>query len=308
MNHTIEPARRDELEAAFRLLFDDLTPEERERRVRGSLALVQDGELDPAGVFVARDQSGPTGALVCQPTAGAGSLLWPPRVVECATREAIEDGLMRRACSWLQDAGARMTHALLTEEERPRGTALLRNGFQRITSLWYLAHDLGGLPDSTARMNYQTYDACDPVAFRETLLRTYEHTLDCPEVNDVRSVEDILEGHKSQGNFDARRWWLAHQENVPVGVLLLADVPALGGWDVSYLGVVPEARRRGLGRDLTVKAMHEARQAGAPRLTLAVDERNKPAWELYRGLGFSPFDQRQVFLAIWPAALGERPA
>ncbi len=32
---------------------------------------------------------------------------------------------------------------------------------------------------------------------------------------------------------------------------------------------------------------------------LSVDARNRPAWELYHGLGFELFDRREVFLAVW---------
>ena len=70
-------------------------------------------------------------------------------------------------------------------------------------------------------------------------------------------------------------------------------------WENAYLGIVPEARRHGYGRQLARKAIVEARAAGAAQLTLSVDARNRPAWELYRGLGFESFDQREVYLAIW---------
>jgi ribosomal protein S18 acetylase RimI-like enzyme len=47
------------------------------------------------------------------------------------------------------------------------------------------------------------------------------------------------------------------------------------------------------------KALREARAARVARLTLAVDARNRPAWNLYQKLGFEPYDQREVYLAIW---------
>src|SRR5262249_11345602 len=143
-------------------------------------------------------------------------------------------------------------------------------------------------------LHYLPYSACSPACFQETLLRTYEGTLDCPEINHVRTAEEILAGHRAHGLHDPLRWWLVYHGAEPIGVLLLADVPELGGWDLSYLGIVPEARRRGAGRELTCKALWEARQAGTPQLSLAVDDRNGPAWGLYRGLGFEPFDSREV--------------
>jgi ribosomal protein S18 acetylase RimI-like enzyme len=81
-------------------------------------------------------------------------------------------------------------------------------------------------------------------------------------------------------------------------VLLLTAGADGDEWEVAYVGVVPEARGRGVGRELMHKAVFEARAAGAGRLTLSVDARNGPARALYREVGFEPFDRREVFLAV----------
>jgi ribosomal protein S18 acetylase RimI-like enzyme len=75
-------------------------------------------------------------------------------------------------------------------------------------------------------------------------------------------------------------------------------VPDLKSWDLLYLGVVPEARGLGLGRELVRKALWEARTADAPQLTLSVDARNQIALNLYRSMGFEEYDRREVFLKI----------
>ena len=62
-------------------------------------------------------------------------------------------------------------------------------------------------------------------------------------------------------------------------------------WDVSYVGVVPAARRRGVGAELVVKALWEAKAAGILQVSLAVDARNEPARRLYRRLGFETGEQ-----------------
>ena len=92
---------------------------------------------------------------------------------------------------------------------------------------------------------------------------------------------------------------LALADGRPVGVLMLMRSPETLDWEISYVGVVPEARRRGIGRELVLKALSEARTAGAPYLTLSVDARNHRARELYRVLGFEAYDRREVFLAVW---------
>jgi ribosomal-protein-alanine N-acetyltransferase len=68
---------------------------------------------------------------------------------------------------------------------------------------------------------------------------------------------------------------------------------------VIYVGVVPTARRQGLGRQMMRHALAQAQQAGVGRVTLSVDNRNAPAWALYRSLGFEEFDRREVFLRVW---------
>jgi ribosomal protein S18 acetylase RimI-like enzyme len=86
-----------------------------------------------------------------------------------------------------------------------------------------------------------------------------------------------------------------------VGVLLINPTLEGDGWEVAYVGVVPEARRRGFGRELMGKALFEAKAAGQPHVTLSVDARNRPARALYHHLGFEPLEVREVFLAIWGA-------
>src|SRR5205807_8744167 len=91
-----EPARTEELAAAFRLVFGHLDPDERDKRVGNALLLVQRGELKPEGVFVLRGERGVHGALVCLPQVGATALVWPPRCVEDESARENEDRLSRR--------------------------------------------------------------------------------------------------------------------------------------------------------------------------------------------------------------------
>jgi ribosomal protein S18 acetylase RimI-like enzyme len=76
-------------------------------------------------------------------------------------------------------------------------------------------------------------------------------------------------------------------------------MPESGDWEIIYMGVVPEHRRRGFGREMLVKACNEARLGQANRLTISVDARNRPAQDLYRDFGFEPIEQRGVYLLVW---------
>jgi mycothiol synthase len=300
-----QPACTEDWGAAFRLIFQYLPSEERENRCANALRLLQRGELNSQGLFLVRGPAGLCGALLCLPVPGRSALLWPPGVIHPQDRRdagptEIEDALLQHACAWLRQRGVRLVQTLLAPEETFLADPLLRNGFSTVTRLWYMRHNLN-LPverlNTPSRLNYQTF--ADDALFRQTLLRTYEGTLDCPEVNGIRDIDEVLQGHRAQGAFDPQRWWLVRDSERPMGVLMMTEIPESGDWEVAYMGVVPEARRRGFGREMLLYALCEARAAAVPAVTLSVDSRNQPAWNLYRSLGFEPYDQRVVYLAIF---------
>jgi ribosomal protein S18 acetylase RimI-like enzyme len=297
----VGPALSHECTAALRLVFGHLPDAALLDRVSTGLDLLDRGELDPAGLLVARGPGGELlGALLCQPLPGAGSQLWPPRASAVARDpNQILDALLTRAVAWLRDRGARLAQAFLGEGEEALAGPLPRHGFTAVTDLWSLRLDLAGPtpelippPDFTA----ETYAVGDRDAFHQVLLDSYRDSLDCPEIADVRSLPEILTAMQADG-FDPTRWWLARLDGRPAGVLALAADEAV--WEVSYLGVASAERRRGCGRGLLALAVGEARAEGAGRLTIQVDERNGPARALYRAAGFRPYERRKVYLAVW---------
>ena len=96
---------------------------------------------------------------------------------------------------------------------------------------------------------------------------------------------------------DLARSRVALDGDEPVGVVNLG-VRGDRGW-IGGLGVVPHARRRGVGRAL----MDAVLEAGPPLVTLEVLEQNEPALRLYESLGF----RRLRLLEIW-SLTAEAPA
>lgn len=109
------------------------------------------------------------------------------------------------------------------------------------------------------------------------------------------------EAGKEEDGFAAwLRWWRADPGVDPAQCALLELEGSAVGFanvtdrmrdsrDAAYvrqIGVVPEARRRGLGRRLLLSTMHEARRRGRSAMVLTVDAANLPAFALYRGLGW----------------------
>jgi mycothiol synthase len=300
------PARPEELPRAFALVFAHLAPSERDYRVARALELVKQGELDPAGILVLPEATGLAGVLICHPVPGAGALIWPPTVAAGEARHDKQDVLVRHACAWLGEKGARLAQCLLGDDETAQAVPLLRNGFAHVTGLTYMRHDLRARESEAVlplpQLSFIPYNPAQPHEFHATLTQTYEGTLDCPEVNGVRTVEEVIQGHQAQGHFDPSRWWLVRLSGQPAGVLLLMELFA-DEWEVAYVGIVPASRRRGVGRHILRHGLAQARAGGAATVTLSVDDRNLPARALYEQLGFAAYDHRQVFLSVWGRAL-----
>jgi ribosomal protein S18 acetylase RimI-like enzyme len=97
----------------------------------------------------------------------------------------------------------------------------------------------------------------------------------------------------AMSDFDLGRSRIAVADATPVGVCVLG-VRGHEGW-VGGLGVVPSARRQGLGRRLMDTVIDEARTAGLRRVSLEVLELNTPAIALYEQLGF----ESTRMLEVW---------
>jgi ribosomal protein S18 acetylase RimI-like enzyme len=296
----ITPAHADELTAALRLAFRHHDPESRVARVAVGLDLIDRGELDPAGVLVARIGDRLLGAMVAAPVPGAAAAVWPPQT-EPDVPPAVADALARHAADWLRGRGVKLAQVLLTPEDAALAGPMLRAGFLHTTTLLYLRHFLdvpAAVLGAAERLTYTPFPDTDPAAFAAVLGRTYEGTQDCPEISGARSAAEALAGHQAGGS-DPVFWWLATAGGRPVGVLLVNPSPDADGWEVAYVGVVPEQRRHGFGTEMVVKALLEAKAADQASVTLAVDARNRPARELYDRLGFEPHETREVLLAVW---------
>jgi ribosomal protein S18 acetylase RimI-like enzyme len=306
----VEHARPEDREAALRLLFQHLVPAEREKRVANALHLMELGTLKPEGLLVVRASPRVVGAMLGLPVPGASAQVWPPRTVRTANRVAIEDALVRHATAWLHGRGAKLGQALLGKHEVPLAATLERNGFRHTTTLWYMRHTApneGGIASAELTLRFSPYQPENAELFQRTLLRTYEQSRDCPEVSGVRTAGEIIDGHRADASQNAEHWWLAFDGEQPAGVLLANESAEWESLEVSYVGVVPEARGRGLGRQLMLKAILTAQSAQLTQMTLCVDSRNTPAIALYRSLGFQRYDERAVYIAVWQSAGRENP-
>ena len=133
------------------------------------------------------------------------------------------------------------------------------------------------------------------------LEQSYIGTLDCPQLNGVRPVDEILSGYRSVGQFDPARWLVVRDAGRDVGCLLLAEHAHVGRtliWEVVYMGLVPEGRGHGWGLEIVRYGQWLAAERQVPRMVLAVDAKNTPAIQMYAAAGFKAWDRRSAWLKV----------
>ena len=289
---TIGQAEAGEWRTALEFAYRRAPGEIRSEQVRHALQLIDAGTIDPAGIWVARKGNAITGVQIAVPLGGAAFLFWLPE----ADDPAQTDALVEAALHWCRDQGGKLAQAIVAPADAGPAAALLRHGFTRITQLRYLAHDLRNLPrEPTTAIRCEPLSDANEALFRQTLERTYEGTLDCPELNGIRTIDEILAGYRSAGHFHPDQWWLIRADEEPAGVVILTELPECTAWDLSYVGVVPEQRRRGIARAAVCRVLTTVADS-VSELLVAVDERNQPARQLYADLGFRETALRDVCL------------
>ncbi len=290
--------RREALELLYRRVDRRL----RDRAVADALAEAGGGLIDLSGLWVAHRRGRLVGTLLTQALAGRAAAVWAPEVVEGWGRSASARRLLASALDHLRSEGMQIAQALLDDSAPLRAAAdLTRGGLPRITTLDYLERDtsapIEGPP--SAEFAWRPFGPGTEAEFRDVLQATYAGSLDMPELEGVRSLDDVIAGHRAAGRFEPSRWLVGRLPGEPeaAAVVLLSEIPDRDAWEVAYLGLTPAARGRGLG----LAALEHARRLAAPhvhRLELAVDRRNTPAVHLYHASDFRRFDRRAVHLAI----------
>lgn len=175
-------------------------------------------------------------------------------------------------------------------------------GFSWLTELVYLTRSIEkALPanhasTAAADLTWRTYSDQTAARFQEAVERSYEGSMDCPELLGLRSSRQSLDSHRAAGSFDPQFWFLLECAGEPLGVLLLARLRREPLIEVVYMGVTQAVRRNGVANILLEKAVQTASTQNA-NLILAVDVRNTPARRLYGRWGFEIIARRSAWIA-----------
>jgi ribosomal protein S18 acetylase RimI-like enzyme len=293
--------RAEALEILYRRVASAIRP----GLIANALAEAEAGRIDLSGLWVSRRRGRITGTLLTQPLAGRAAAIWPPEVEPLWGRSALATSLIRNALDDLRSRGFRIAQALVDGSAPVSATIdLIRGGLPSITALTYMQRETGRplgprLGPIRPAFTWRNFAPATEADFRRVLQATYAGSLDMPELDGIRSLDDVIASHQAAGRFDPSRWRVGTLPGEPEvgGVLLLSEVVDRPSWEVAYLGLTPQARGRGFGKAALAYALDLARPH-VSRLELAVDDRNQPARHLYDVAGFVPFDRRTVHLAI----------
>ncbi len=196
-------------------------------------------------------------------------------------------------------AGLAILQSLIPRDGADRAQVLSKAGYTFLADMRYLALEVPrSLPAEPQAPNVvvEEYRSVDEATFRNVLGRTYEGSLDCPGLNGLRTMEEILLSHRHTGVHDPRLWLIAKVGDTPVGVALLTHVPLQSAMEIVYVGVVPEARGCSYGSYLVRLAIEHAMQANSTHLMLAVDHCNHYARKMYASFGFKETDRRHAWI------------
>jgi ribosomal protein S18 acetylase RimI-like enzyme len=294
---TVAACERESLRAALEWLYRELPAGERPHQIQTTAANLQAGDL-----LMATNGDEFVGVIITQVAPGRVGWLFAPMIAELPTnstlRRAASDSLVAAGTDRLARAGVRLAQALLPLDADCGGSLEVR-GFRRMTEMIRMNRSCAPHADAapeSAELEFVAYSNEQCGDFERVVGQTYEQSRDCPELDGLRTVPEILAGYRVGGAFRPDLWRLARERDEFVGCLLLAVMADERRCELQYMGVIPRARGRGLGAHLCRHAIAFASACGARELSLSVDARNAPAIRHYEAAGFREIDRRRVYI------------
>ena len=210
-----------------------------------------------------------------------------------AVRSLIEESI-----EGLRGSGCSIAQAVLPVDATPFALAYSKAGFEHLATLKYMERRRS----SKLNINHKCEAKFIPMTNQpdstlgSILLDTYEGSLDCPRIHGLRHITDIIQGHRGLGQYDPSLWSLAELKGSIIGSLLLNAVPESNCMELAYLGVAPSARGIGLGDAFVQRAIEQSNRRNFSKITLAVDDANLPAINLYSRWGFGETGRRLTMI------------
>jgi GNAT superfamily N-acetyltransferase len=293
----VSSAGRDK---ALDLAFTHFSPEERKQQIEKILSTSTVNIPSSDVLFGAYRDQELVGAIFALIQPGKTAQVWLPCLVE-NEQASTAAALLQAVGQWLDQRQVCVAQILLETVTTEDDMLIHEGGFDYLTDLLYLVSlkDDFPLTPVSSPLTFESYNYQNHNRLSQIVDSTYLNTLDCKKLNNIRKLDDVLEGYRATGEFAPAYWLIVRHENQDVGCLLMADYPQYENMELVYMGIIPTYRGRGWGMDVARHAQWLARQSGRLRLVLAVDASNHPALKMYAALGFKAWDQRRVYYRVF---------
>lgn len=276
------------LEAFFSSILADSVPVE---LIREALLRAQAGQAPPGQSPI----GGPVRGRLVAVADGAGHLMLVPFHISAdasghmglpifhARSKNREAAILSAGADRIGGLGAETLHILVSPGNRLEAV-LAKAGFASAGTIIDMSRSAPVEWPGDGR-RWTTYSRARRALFADVFYRTLEGSLDCAEIPVCGDGDRLMRAFEERGEFAPEDFTLLEGEAGPEGILLAVDMGE--ALDIAYVGVVPRARRRGLGKLLVSRAMERAAERRLPRITVSVDSRNLPAITLYEQFAFS---------------------
>jgi ribosomal protein S18 acetylase RimI-like enzyme len=295
----IRPAHSREIDPALRLLLCSASGAVDEAQLREFTRLAKTPGDNLGGLWVAAQGDHLITALLPVVSPGRTLLLFLPGHLFSEYQATVTRQLIQTICRRASEADLHLAQCLLDVHDTVVTPLLRTCSFERLAELLYLQATIGrGIQEAPLPASYrwETYSPRTHELFATTILSTYQHSLDCPRLNGLRSIDDILAGHRATGHFDPAIWFVLLDHHTPLGALLLTHLSGADLIELVYLGLAPGSRGRGIGDILMRRAAAAVAARKGGRLSLAVDAGNLPALKLYWRHGLQVIGRKLAYL------------
>jgi len=293
------PVARGEIESALRLLLASENGSASDEQVLDFLSFAVERKIDVNSIWVSATSDGQIlWMLLPVVSAGRTMLLFTPGRVPRDTPVAAIADLVESVCAHFATRGTALAQMLIDPNDVEVIEQYTRCGFAKLAELVYLhraAPKHVPQPPIPEGFRVETYSPSNHAHFATAIKQSYTASLDCPALNGLRDIEDVMAGHKCSGEFDPGMWYLMMQGDAPAAVLLLGRTHN-DSLELVYLGLSPDVRGEGIGDWLMQLALWRVAADRRGRLSLAVDSGNAPALALYYRHGMQQIGSRVAML------------
>jgi ribosomal protein S18 acetylase RimI-like enzyme len=294
----IRPPTAEEFEPALMLAFRHLAPEEKKIRVQTLVQAFQRGAVIGDGIVVLDDAKQIAGVLYSQQRPDGSVLLFPPVAETTEHLETLYDALDSFCRQHNASAAVLLVDHLQVID---RKTLEHYGHFEFLSEMVFLVSALNKdeIGSTVSSLVFESVEDIDRSWQRIVPLveKTYQDSKDFPRLMGLMPIEGVLKNYQSVAAFSPDIWFFVQHGGQDIGVLLLTDTQD-GQLEITYMGLIPEVRGKGFGKELIRFAQQTAANRNGTFLLTSVDEQNAAALKSYLAAGFQAWDRKRLFIKI----------